>query len=244
MTRHSDSVDASASTSDRTAKPPKNRGRNLFWLIVALVFFFGTVRLLFVAEDRNELGVGSILLSLALWAFVAVWNGRAVASKARKDPEPPPSQEVDVQPPEEAVPSPVSEKPVVRVPDPDISRFAPRGTAHDQPSSVTNGLVRGRHYSTWPETIQDLMREGRHVEAFALLPECMNAAESGTGSGSTPGPWFYEQSANVARMLGDYNLEIRVLTRWLDMAVEEGADAAPIQVFRDRLAVAQELAAK
>jgi hypothetical protein len=80
-------------------------------------------------------------------------------------------------------------------------------------------VVRGRHYSEWTDTVRQLKREGRYEEALDLLGDCMDAAErSAAVRGTAPAPWYTEQAAIIHRKLKDYDGEVAVLKRYLEMA--------------------------
>jgi len=103
-----------------------------------------------------------------------------------------------------------------------------------------NALVRGKHYTEWPEAIRELKRAGHLDEALMLLYELIEAAERdarGRGHGA-PAPWYTEQAAIIHRKLREYGREVAVLQRYR-ATHPQVADA-----FAERLAKAAALAAR
>ncbi len=87
--------------------------------------------------------------------------------------------------------------------------------------SERRGLVRGRHYTEWPDVVRELKQDGRLDEALDLLMECVGAAERDAGS-REPAPWYTEQAAIVLRKLGRRDDEVAVLERWVAAAGDPG----------------------
>lgn len=77
------------------------------------------------------------------------------------------------------------------------------------------GLVDGKHYTTYVDTVKQLKREGKLDEAEALLLRLVDATEqeaSVEGSGVAPG--YYEQVAIVRSKRGDLEGELEILRRF------------------------------
>jgi hypothetical protein len=78
------------------------------------------------------------------------------------------------------------------------------------------GVVRGRHFSEWVETVKQLKRESRDDEAVALLLELVDAteAEAAAHPGWGVAPWYYEQLAIIYRRRGSLAAELGILERY------------------------------
>jgi hypothetical protein len=103
-----------------------------------------------------------------------------------------------------------------------------------------NALVRGKHYTEWPEGIRELKRAGQHDQALVLLYELIDAAERDARRQGhrAPAPWYTEQAAIIHRKLKEYEREIAVLERYR-ATHPQAADA-----FTERLAKATTLGAR
>lgn len=95
-------------------------------------------------------------------------------------------------------------------------------------------LVRGKDYTEWPATIEQLKREGKLSQALDLLYECIEATERADPA-SLP-PWFTTHAAIVHRKLGQLDEEIAVLQRY-----DARTNSA---MFADRIAKTTALRAK
>lgn len=78
-------------------------------------------------------------------------------------------------------------------------------------------LVRGRHYTEWVPTLDELRSDSeRQDEYLALLLEIIDATERETlYSGLEPPPGYYTRAAIVYRKRRDIDAEIAVLERWM-----------------------------
>lgn len=91
------------------------------------------------------------------------------------------------------------------------ARIRPLGACplHEAPSAMNReqraaiaALVRGQHYTAWVETVKDLKREGRLLEAEALLIECDRAAAAEAEvTESEKAPWYENQLGVVRRKM-------------------------------------------
>lgn len=84
----------------------------------------------------------------------------------------------------------------------------------EQPS----GLVRGRHYTEWVETVKELKRDQRNEEAVELLRELQAATLR--VDGKRPAPWYFEQEAIILRKQRCLEAELAVIQRYLQRAEE------------------------
>jgi putative intracellular protease/amidase len=79
------------------------------------------------------------------------------------------------------------------------------------------GLVRGRHFTQWPEVYKQLKREGRVDEALALILECRDATEREAAlTGQEPAPAYTEAAAIIYRQRGALDDEVRVIERYFN----------------------------
>ncbi|SDL22808.1 hypothetical protein SAMN05216298_3158 [Glycomyces sambucus] len=77
------------------------------------------------------------------------------------------------------------------------------------------GMVNGIHYLELVEPIKQLKRDGRLREALELCYQAIEGAEKAAG-GLEPAPAYTEHAAIIHRKLGERELEIAVLKRWID----------------------------
>lgn len=107
-------------------------------------------------------------------------------------------------------------------------------TGGDTAEAERNALVRGKHYTEWPEGIRELKRAGQHDQALVLLYELIDAAERDARRQrhGAPAPWYTEQAAIIHRKLKEYDREVTVLQRYR-ATHPQAADA-----FTERLAKA------
>ncbi len=102
------------------------------------------------------------------------------------------------------------------------------------------GLVRGRHYTEWIPTLDELRSSGDDDTALTLLWECIQAAERAARvAGTSPAPGYTKRAAVIYRRRKDYAREIEVMERW-EAAAPPGYRGA----MADRLAVARKLQEK
>lgn len=91
--------------------------------------------------------------------------------------------------------------------------------------------VRGESYHYWGPTIADLKREGRLDEALTLALECAAAAErdplwqQDPIEWQAPAPAWTDDCCIIARKMGNYELEIKLLERWASHIEPEHRDA-------------------
>lgn len=77
------------------------------------------------------------------------------------------------------------------------------------------GSVRGRHYTEWVPTLDQLRSAGDDDHALALLLECIEAAErAALVSGMEPAPGYTKRAAVIYRRRKDYAREIEIMERW------------------------------
>ena len=77
------------------------------------------------------------------------------------------------------------------------------------------GSVRGRHYTEWVPTLDELRSSGDDDAALALLLECIDAAERAARlAGMEPAPGYTKRAAVIYRRRKDYAREIEVMERW------------------------------
>ncbi|WP_225754688.1 hypothetical protein [Actinotalea sp. Marseille-Q4924] len=128
-----------------------------------------------------------------------------------------------------------------------LDRLAAGGEEADR---ERRGLVRGKHYTEWPDTVRELKREERYEEALRLLEECISPAERDR-DGREPAPWYTEQAAIIDRKLGDHDAEISVLERYVSVCatsvgrtrIHERLDKARALAHRRRAGIADDIAA-
>jgi len=86
------------------------------------------------------------------------------------------------------------------------------------------GLVDGKHYTTYVDTVKQLKREGAIDEAELLLLRLVEATEEEASvEGFGVAPWYYEQVAIVRRKRGDLEGELEILRRFARMKHAPGA---------------------
>jgi hypothetical protein len=102
------------------------------------------------------------------------------------------------------------------------------------------GSVRGRHYTEWVPTLDELRSSGDDDSALALLLECIDAAERAARvAGMEPAPGYTKRAAVIYRRRKDYAREIQVMERW-----EAAAPPRYKGAMKERLAAARKLQAK
>lgn len=86
-------------------------------------------------------------------------------------------------------------------------------TKNAAPASVED--VKARHYTSAPETVKQLKREGKLEEAESLLLWCVEETEEeARREGLGVAPWYYEQLAIVYRKQGRTEDELAILERF------------------------------
>ncbi len=144
-----------------------------------------------------------------------------------EDAGPPIRREV---PPLEAPSSPVF-TPTIALAD----RLFPVNSKHD-------GIVNGRHYTEWVDTVKTLKRNGELDQAIHLLRQCADAAEDeGRREKWGVAPWYFEQLAICFRKQKNYATEVAILERF--DSLPHGPGSRPPKM-RERLEKARELLAK
>lgn len=97
--------------------------------------------------------------------------------------------------------------------------------------------VRGKHYSEWAETIDELKRDKKHKEAIELLLECVEATERENdlmGDSFGVAPAFYRNLAIIYRKEKKLDKEIEILERYKARA-EKSNSSYRISSKRDLL---------
>lgn len=89
------------------------------------------------------------------------------------------------------------------------------------------GMVNGVHFIELIEPIKQLKREGRLREALALCYQAIEGAERSAG-GLEPAPSYTEHAAIIHRKLGERDLEIAVLERWIDRTPPDRREGSKI----------------
>ena len=89
------------------------------------------------------------------------------------------------------------------------------------------GMVDGVHYLELVEPIKELKRQGRNEDALQLCLRAIEGAENGREFGA-PAPWYTMQAAILYRKLGQRELEIGVLERWMRAASAKSADGSEV----------------
>ncbi len=103
----------------------------------------------------------------------------------------------------------------------------------DLDGTNAEGLVRGRHYTSWVDVIKELRREGGVAEAEQLLLECVAAVESESrAEGWGVAPAYYEQLAILYRKESKSEMELEILRRF---ARQPHAPGVKPQRLLDRL---------
>lgn len=91
------------------------------------------------------------------------------------------------------------------------------------------GFVDGRHYSTSPDEVRRLKREGRLEEAEALLIRLVQATEAESKAEQWGvAPWYYEQLAIIYRKQKRPADEIEILERYARQRKAPGAGPAKL----------------
>ena len=97
-----------------------------------------------------------------------------------------------------------------------------------------HGLVDGNHhYTNCVETIKQLKREGKHVEAIELLEKTVDATERESkkfGKGWGVAPWYYEQLAIIYRKENMYDKEVAILERYQSQEKAPGVSPEKLKV--------------
>lgn len=107
-----------------------------------------------------------------------------------------------------------------------------RRTGSSTVAYSTQGLVDGKHYTEFVETVKQLKRKKRHAEAIELLWRLIDAAEEEARVESWDvAPWYYEQLAIVFRKEKDDEAELAILDRYADFQSSRGKDSG---LFDDR----------
>ena len=79
----------------------------------------------------------------------------------------------------------------------------------------SRGLVNGRHYTEYVETIKELKRNNQYPEAISLLLQCADAVEAEAIANHWGiAPWYYEQLAIIYRKQKDPINELKILDRY------------------------------
>jgi hypothetical protein len=82
-----------------------------------------------------------------------------------------------------------------------------------------DGMLDGLHYTEHVETVKSLARLGHLDEAAGLLLRLLDAVERQAAAGGPMGgflaPWYFEQLAIVYRKLKRFDLEAKVLRRYV-----------------------------
>ena len=88
------------------------------------------------------------------------------------------------------------------------------------------GLVDGKHYTDYVETVKELKRRDELAKAEKLLLRLITAVEEEAKiEGWIVAPWYYEQLAIIYRKQKDTNKELEVLKRF---ASQRHAEPAPL----------------
>ena len=95
------------------------------------------------------------------------------------------------------------------------------------------GLVDGKHYTEFVDTVKQLKREKRHADAIELLLKLVDAAEEEARAESWwAAPWYYEQLAIIFRKEKDDEAERAILVRYGDFQSSQGKASG---LFDERL---------
>jgi len=109
-------------------------------------------------------------------------------------------------------------------------------------NAMPDGIVNGRHYTEWVDTVKTLKRNGELDQAIHLLRQCADAAEDeGRREKWGVAPWYFEQLAICFRKQKDYATEVAILERFDSLPHAPGSK--PPQM-RERLEKARQLLAK
>lgn len=94
-------------------------------------------------------------------------------------------------------------------PSPDLAeRIRRREEATDA------GMHDGFHYSTYPDEVKDLMRNGKLDQAEVLLLQLVDSVERESAIQGVTAPWYYERLAILYRKQKAYQKEIEILDRY------------------------------
>ena len=104
------------------------------------------------------------------------------------------------------------------------------------------GFYKGKHYTAYVATVEQLKRNGRLGEAEVLLLGLIEATEREDSTDQNGvAPWYYEQLAIIYRKEHRYADEVAILSRFADQRHAPGAGPSKLA---SRLEKALELAAK
>lgn len=108
------------------------------------------------------------------------------------------------------------------------------GGGGERAEQFKKGMVGRLHYLETVEPIKQFKREGRLTEALELCYGAITAAEK-SREGREPAPWYTEQAAIIHRKLGQRDMEVAVLRRWLEACPPERREGSPIQLRLEKL---------
>lgn len=87
---------------------------------------------------------------------------------------------------------------------------------------VKAGLVNGKHYTEYVESVKELKREGKLDIAEALLLRLIRAVEEEAEAENwIVAPWYYEQLAIIYRKQKDNTKELNILRRFANHKHED-----------------------
>ena len=111
-------------------------------------------------------------------------------------------------------------------------RLSPLGAMRD-------GVVDGRHFTEWVETVKHMKSEGKLDEAVLLLRHCSDATEDEAEvAGYGVAPWYFEQLAICFRKQKDFDAEVAILERFCSLPHAPGASPPKL---KQRLVKARDL---
>ena len=85
----------------------------------------------------------------------------------------------------------------------------------DPTQAERQGLVNGRHYAEFVESVTKLRREGDDAGAEKLLLTLVEAVEREANAARWPvAPWYYDQLAIIYRARKDAAAEVAILERY------------------------------
>ena len=77
------------------------------------------------------------------------------------------------------------------------------------------GMVEGKHFTEWADTVKELRRQGDEEAAEELLLALVDATEAeARAEGYGVAPWYYEQLAISYRKRGEPEKEVAILERY------------------------------
>ena len=104
------------------------------------------------------------------------------------------------------------------------------------------GFLRGRHFTTYIQDVNNLKKSGNIAEAEKLLLELVNATEKESRVENTGvAPWYYEELAKIYRKTKDYQKEVSILERF---SKQKHARGVGPKKLLERLEKAKKLANK